>query len=252
MYINLTLNSIVWTSRGHYPSAESRPLNDKNAITAGDWSDNASFPCNRRAFFVIFSVIKPIRIRSRILQKSLFKCKQDQVSKGKVIDMPASVLVGYATRYGSTQEVAEAVAAGFAVDILPLQKVRDLTRYNAVVLGAPLFMFHWHKDALNFLSRHQKALMERYVAIFALGPVHDPHDEQEWRDANSHLTKELEKFSWLKPVALEMFGGKYDPAKLRFPLNLFAGAEPASDIRDWTAIRTWASHLAGKLHVEKG
>jgi menaquinone-dependent protoporphyrinogen oxidase len=40
-----------------------------------------------------------------------------------------------------------------------------------------------------------------------------------------------------------MFGGKYDPAKLRFPVNLLAGKEPASDLRDWTAIRAWAADL---------
>jgi menaquinone-dependent protoporphyrinogen oxidase len=48
-------------------------------------------------------------------------------------------------------------------------------------------------------------------------------------------------------VALELFGGKFDPATLRFPINLFAGSEPASDLRDWAAIRAWASNLAAKL-----
>jgi menaquinone-dependent protoporphyrinogen oxidase len=166
--------------------------------------------------------------------------------------MSTMVLVGYATRYGSTQEVAEAVAAalrecGLAVDIQPMRQVRSLAGYSAVVLGAPLFMFRWHKDALRFLSRHRKALTERPVAIFALGPVHDPHDEQEWQDSRAQLDKALAEFPWLTPVALEIFGGKYDPAKLRFPISLFAGKEPASDLRDWTAIRAWASNLAAKL-----
>jgi menaquinone-dependent protoporphyrinogen oxidase len=166
--------------------------------------------------------------------------------------MSTSVLVAYATRYGSTQEVAEAVAAtlrecGLAVDIQPLREVRTLAGYSAVVLGAPLFMFRWHKDALRFLSRHRKALTERPVAIFALGPVHDPHDEQEWQDSRAQLDKALAEFPWLAPVALEVFGGKYDLAQLRFPISLFAGKEPASDLRDWTAIRTWASNLAAKL-----
>lgn len=166
--------------------------------------------------------------------------------------MSTSVLVGYATGYGSTQEVAEAVAAtlrdcGLAVDIQPVGEVRSVTRYSAVVLGAPLFMFHWHKDALRFLSRHQEALTKRPVALFALGPVHDPHDEKEWQDSWAQLEKELDKFPWLVPVAIEMFGGKYDPDKLRFPLKMFAGKEPASDVRDWAAIRAWASDLAAKL-----
>ena len=166
--------------------------------------------------------------------------------------MSTSVLVGYATGYGSTQEVAEAVAAtlrdcGLVVVIQPVGEVRSVTRYSAVVLGAPLFMFHWHKDALRFLSRHREALTKRPVALFALGPVHDPHDEKEWQDSWTQLENELDKFPWLTPVAIEMFGGKYDPDKLRFPLKMFAGKEPASDVRDWAAIRAWASDLAAKL-----
>ncbi len=166
--------------------------------------------------------------------------------------MSTSVLVGYATRYGSTQEVAEAVAAtlrecGLAVDIQPMREVRTLAGYSAVVLGASLYMFRWHKDARRFLSRHREALTERPVAVFALGPTHDPHDEQEWQDSRAQLDKELAKFPWFTPVALEMFGGKYDPAKLRFPINVLAGKEPATDLRDWTAIRAWASDLAAKL-----
>lgn len=104
-------------------------------------------------------------------------------------------------------------------------------------------MFHWHKDALHFLSRYRKTLAERPLVIFALGPVHDPYDEKEWSDSCTQLDKELSKFPWLKPVALKMFGGKYDPTKLRFPLKYFTGEEPASDIRDWTAIRSWAVEL---------
>lgn len=166
--------------------------------------------------------------------------------------MPINILVGYATRYGSTQEVAEAAAAvlrerGLAVDLKLLREVRTLAGYDAVVIGAPLFMFHWHKDAMRFLSRHREALTERPAAVFALGPVHDPHDEKEWQDSRSQLDRELAKFPWLKPISLEIFGGKYDPAKLGFPLKMFAGDAPASDIRDWEAIRAWASDLAAKL-----
>jgi len=166
--------------------------------------------------------------------------------------MSTSVLVGYATRDGSTQEVAEAVAAalrecGLTVDIQLVREVRTLAGYGAVVLGAPLYMFHWEKDALRFLSRHREALTKRPVAIFALGPTHDPYDEQEWQDSRAQLGKELAQFPWLTPVALEMFGGKYDPAKLRFPIKLFAGKEPASDLRDWAAIRAWASNVGAQI-----
>lgn len=166
--------------------------------------------------------------------------------------MSSSILVGYATRYGSTREVAEAIAAtlcdcGLDVDLQPMRDVRALTEYSAVVLGAPLIMFRWHKDARRFLARHRTPLMERPVAVFALGPVHDPHDAKEWQASREQLTAELAKFPWLNPVACELFGGVFDPAKLRFPINVLAGQAPASDARDWTAIRDWAHTLATQL-----
>ena len=166
--------------------------------------------------------------------------------------MSDSVLVAYATRYGSTQEVAEAIGEtlreeGLGVEVQPLRDVRTLAGYDAVVLGAALYMYRWHKDARRFLSRQREALSALPVAVFALGPVKDPRDEEEWRNSQDQLDGELAKHAWLKPVAVEILGGKFDPATLRFPMNLFAGSEPASDIRDWGAIRAWASGLADKL-----
>lgn len=166
--------------------------------------------------------------------------------------MSISIIVTFATSYGSTQDVAEAVVevlrqSGHTVDIRPVREVRTLAGYDAVVLGAPLFMYRWHKDAMRFLSRQRKALEKMPVVVFALGPVKDPHDEKEWQDSHDQLEKELAKFPWFTPLTVQMFGGKFDPATLRFPLNKFAGAEPASDIRNWDAIRAWAGELALRL-----
>jgi len=44
-----------------------------------------------------------------------------------------------------------------------------------------------------------------------------------------------------------MFGGKYDPAYLRFPLKMMAGKTTASDIRDFEAVKAWAGKIAGML-----
>jgi menaquinone-dependent protoporphyrinogen oxidase len=148
--------------------------------------------------------------------------------------------------------VAEAVAStlrerGFAVDIVPMRQVHTLDQYRAVVLGAPLYMLHWHKDALHFLAQHRAALTARPVAIFALGPIHA--EEKEFQGAREQLEKELAKFPWLKPAAIAIFGGKFDPQKLTFPHNLVPALKnmPASDVRDWTAIRTWASDLVAQF-----
>ncbi|MEW5717922.1 MAG: flavodoxin domain-containing protein [Chloroflexota bacterium] len=170
----------------------------------------------------------------------------------ETLTMSNSILVAFSTIHGSTQEVAEQVAAtlreqGLAVDLQPAKQVRSLDAYRAVVLGAPLFMFHWHKDALNFLARHRKALAQKPIAIFALGPVNNV--EKEFVDARAMLDKELAKFPAFAPIDIQMFGGKMEPAKFRFPYNLIPAMNklPASDIRDWAAIRAWASDLATKL-----
>ncbi|HTX79180.1 MAG TPA: flavodoxin domain-containing protein [Longilinea sp.] len=169
--------------------------------------------------------------------------------------MSVSVLVAYSTIYGSTQEVAAYIAEelrknGFEVDVKPAREVQSLDGYDAVVLGAPLYMFRWLNDAHRFLARHHKALETLPIAIFALGPFHNKEDELQ--SASATLEKELAKYAWLKPVATEVFVGKFDPAQLRFPYSLIGPLKkmPASDERNWEAISAWSqglfSSVAGK------
>lgn len=171
---------------------------------------------------------------------------------GGGIEMSGSILVGYATRSGSTKEIAEVIAetlraGGAATDVKPLKEVRSLEGYRSVVMGAPLYMFHWHKDAFSFLSRHRAALEKLPVATFALGPTKD--DEKDWQEVRKQISGELAKVSWLKPVSQELFGGKFDPANLRFPMTLMPALKkmPVSDIRNWDAIRGWAKKLSSLI-----
>ena len=175
-------------------------------------------------------------------------------------DLP--ILIAYATRSGSTREVAEAVAAtlaenGIKNDLKAARAVNTLAGYQAVILGAPLYMFHWQRDALNFLSRLHADLAQRPVAIFALGPFHD--EEKELQSARQQLDKELLIYPWLKPVEIQVFAGKYDPAKLSFPFNLlmvFPGNPmkklPPSDERNWPQIKAWAAGLPDKYKQKIG
>jgi menaquinone-dependent protoporphyrinogen oxidase len=169
--------------------------------------------------------------------------------------MPASILVTYTTSYGSTQEVAEAIAKtlrdnGFEVDLLHMRKVTGIEGYKAVVAGAPMYMFKWHKDMPHFLNKFREALEKLPVAVFSLGPFHD--EEKEWQEVRSGLEKELAKYPWFKPVVHEVFGGKFDPATLRFPMNLVPGLKKlgATDIRNWDAIKAWAVSLIEKLQLK--
>jgi len=160
--------------------------------------------------------------------------------------MAIDVLVAYATKHGSTREVAEAVTEelqglGLEVELRGLGDVRDLGEYRSVVIGAPLYTGRWHGDARRFLKRHRRALAERRVAVFALGPL--KLTEEDLAGSRKQLDRALALVPELRPATVEIFGGVIDPAKLRFPFNKM----PAGDARDWDAIRAWARSLPGEL-----
>ena len=167
--------------------------------------------------------------------------------------MKIKILIAYASTHGSTQEVAETIAAtireqGIAVDLQPARNVKTLNGYNAVMLGAPLYMFHLHKDALRFLSKHQKAFTDGLpLAIFAGGPIEV--DKDQWDEIRQQLDQELAKFPWLKPASVHVVGGKFDPTNLHFPWNLIPALKqnPPCDLRDWEAIRGWARAFTTRL-----
>ncbi len=104
-----------------------------------------------------------------------------------------------------------------------------------------------HKDARQFLAAHRAVLAKVPVALFVSGPVHK--DQKEWTGAQQQLEKELRNYPWLSPVAQQIVGGKFDPADLGFLFKLIPAMRkmPASDARDWIAIRAWASDLAVTL-----
>jgi len=160
--------------------------------------------------------------------------------------MSGKILVAYTTKYGSTEEVAQAVAAtlqksGFSATVQPAAAVQTLRGYDAVVLGTALYMGMLHGDSKSFLNKHREALKSIPTAFFALGPIYD--DADGWKAAREQEKKELRKFPWFAPLAEEVFGGKFDPGKLGFPFKFIPPLRkmPANDSRNWSAIEEWVS-----------
>ncbi len=160
--------------------------------------------------------------------------------------MVPRVLIAYASKHGTTREVAESIAQtleerGLAVEIEEAGRVRDITRYDAVVVGGGLYMGKWHIDARRLLKRHREALAGKRLAVFGMGP--DSLEESKVAESQKQLDRALAAVPELEPIAVTIFGGALEPESWRFPLNRL----PAFDARNWDAIEDWAVDLVARL-----
>jgi menaquinone-dependent protoporphyrinogen oxidase len=156
------------------------------------------------------------------------------------------ILVAYATKHGTTREVAESIAAtleqlGLEVEIEEAGRVHDVARYDAVVVGGGLYMGKWHADARHLLKRHRHELAAKRLAVFGMGP--DALEEAKVAESRSQLDRALAVTPELEPIAVTIFGGALKPGTWRFPFNRL----PAFDARDWDAVHDWAQEVAAKL-----
>ena len=162
--------------------------------------------------------------------------------------MDGAVLVAYASRRGSTREVAQAICValkrrGVRAHLRPASEVRDLDGYGSVVLGGSLYVGRWHGSAHRFLRRHEEALRDRPLAVFALGPI-PKRGAKDWEESRGQLEAALARHA-VTPVLVEVFGGRIDPERLPFPLSKL----PPEDARNWEAIADWADALPDALEA---
>jgi menaquinone-dependent protoporphyrinogen oxidase len=158
-----------------------------------------------------------------------------------------NVLVAYASKHGTTREVAESIAGmlrdsgGLTVEIEEAGCVHDISGYDAIVVGGGLYMGKWHADARHLLKRHRHELAEKRLAVFGMGP--DSLEESKVAESRKQLDRALAVTPELEPIAVTIFGGALTPETWRFPFNRL----PAFDARDWGAVRGWAEEVAAKI-----
>ncbi|MRS02731.1 flavodoxin [bacterium] len=165
--------------------------------------------------------------------------------------MTKQILVTYATRAGSTGEIAEAIGQsiashGFVVDVKPVLEKPSLDGYEGVVIGSAVRMGQWLPEAAEFLKTNQSALMKMPTAIFTVHILNlaDDQTSQTYRESYITALKPL-----VQPVDSAFFGGKLDYKRVKFADRLIGRLVKAveSDSRDWDKIRGWGSDLAEKL-----
>ena len=162
------------------------------------------------------------------------------------------VLVTFASKMGSTQEIAEAIghelqARGMQVTVAPCTDDVGPEGFDGVVIGSAIYTRRWVKAATKYLKRHAHRLAYQRTWLFHSGPCGEGA-----RDEQVQAPKAVERV--IVPLGLSApvtFGGRLDLDQAIGPVSRWMGAEgPLSgDFRDWDRIRAWAFEIAHQLDL---
>lgn len=170
------------------------------------------------------------------------------------------ILVAYASKHGATKEIAERIAkrltaASVQVELSPLDGLRNLSGYDAFVIGSAVYFGKWIKEADSFVRSHHNELSERPVWLFSSGPLGTETVDAAGVDVREQAEpKEIPEFrELLNPVDHHIFFGALSAANFGFTERVIralpAGKEllKEGDFRDWDEIDRWADSITKVL-----
>lgn len=167
--------------------------------------------------------------------------------------MSKKILVTYASQSGSTAGIAEAIGkslseGGAQVDVIPMNKVQDLSTYSAVVAGSAIQGQKWLPEAMQFMRDHQSELSRKPFASFMACITLSMKNSDQFRDGLKVWMSPVRDL--VRPVSEGYFAGVLDFSRIPISFNALAMRIPVlmgiwkkGDHRDWNAIRTWAEGL---------
>jgi len=182
------------------------------------------------------------------------------------------ILIAYGTRYGATTSTAVEISKvlrgeGFEVKVVNLkeEKVKDISKFDLVIIGSGMKMGMWTSSAKRFLKKFSSELNKKKMAIIvssggrALMEFKGEHDEI-IRITKKYLEDKASKYD-LNPISMTMFGGIWDYNQMgkiyckaldaereNFIPAGFKETEPGVyDSRNWDEIRKWAKELADNI-----
>ena len=174
------------------------------------------------------------------------------------------VLVAYATKYGSTERIAEFIAdrlrvGGLEAHAFPVEAVREVAAYDAVLVGSATYMGHWLKPARAFVERFRDTLAGRPTWLFSSGPLGSSATDDQGRDLHDVAvpTEIPELAEMVRPRGHAVFFGVLDSHRLGFRERAIRltpvgrSILPEGDFRDWREIGAWAASIAEELSVSR-
>lgn len=181
--------------------------------------------------------------------------KVDMITSSCVGGEGGRFLVTYASRAGSTAEIAEAMGEALCgmdrlVDVVPVTDVKSLDAYQAVVVGSAIYMGRWMPPAVSFLKEHSETLKRLPLAMFTVCLTLKDPTEENISTVAAYLDPVLDETA-LEPADVGLFAGRLKSENLsplyRTMAKQMGGGD--GDYRNWSAITTWAKTLPAKLTI---
>ncbi len=157
------------------------------------------------------------------------------------------VLVTYASKYGSTGGVADAIrkelcSKDVTTDMALISNAGNIGSYQGVVIGSAIYMGKWMSEAVDFVKKNKDTLRQMPVAYFLVCMTLARPTEENRAKVLSYMDPILKAVPEIKPVGIGTFAGALDYNNLSW-LNkkiLKSKGTPEGDFRDWNSIRAWA------------
>lgn len=165
------------------------------------------------------------------------------------------VLVVYASADGSTEGVAERIAArlserGHHVVVAPAGPGHPVESFDAVVVGSAVHARQWLDEATDFIHAHRGLLAARPFWTFSVGM---PDSLPSFLRSLARTEEEsiIAQLGDLRPRGHRIFSGVVSPGQFPFPSRVFLRLVGVryGDYRDWDAIDAWAGEIAAGLET---
>lgn len=161
------------------------------------------------------------------------------------------ILVAYATKEGSTADIAVAIGEelrkmGLEADVRRVEEARDVGTYEALILGSAIYLGQWRKEALEFGSAHAGDFRGKPVWLFDSGPLFSWPDE----GRNEAVKAAEELLVQMGARSRTTFGGKLLEEDAGWMMRrLVKGGRVGSygDFRNFDRIRAWARAIGEEL-----
>jgi len=157
------------------------------------------------------------------------------------------VLIAFATRYGSTKEVAEFIAEKIKereieAEISNIIDISSLEGYDAVIIGSPIYMGKWLKEGVHFVQQFSESLNRVPVALFSVGATLKDKNEKNIKIAEKSFDVLL---PYTNPVMTGLFAGKIDKSNMNFvDKQILKIVKPEEgDFRNFDEISVWTDNL---------